>query len=432
MIPQNGGNIFRLCFMLVLQVNLAVNAQDYIRLTGFIIDATDQKILPFALISLAGTNIGTASNDDGRFSLDIPKMFANDSLAVAYMGYATMKFAIAGLKAKQNVVLQLKPGLLQLAEVEIIGITAEDVIRQVVANIPDNYGKDSLILTAFIRSRKFVYGKLAEFTEAIVENLKIGYNLYPAKEEKERRVESNVPLLIKGRVISDTNLVNAMGDIGKSAGCLGCNFIHDFVEFYHNTILDEGLFRFYSFRMEELTVDGGKVYHIWFDQRKGIKKTLWKGELFVNASDFALLKITQKPSFEAFNTYEKDKFRNLYTIDNRSGWYKEMPMMEWTTTYSKRNKYYCLGTIRVENWLTFVYPPTGQKAKFAHKNEVVITDATRDVDKIRKFEGDKSIGVNQRWDEVVGCSDDQFWIEFNYLPIEEKLKESLGELKNKN
>ena len=178
--------------------------------------------------------------------------------------------------------------------------------------------------------------------------------------------------------------------------------------------------------MEELEKPGGgMIYHIWFDQRKGVKETLWKGELYINADDFALLKLTQKPSFEAFDQFEKQKYKRTFTIGNTPGWYEDMPLMEWTTTYSVRNGKYYLSTIRIENWLTFNNPATRQIVKFSHKNEVVVTDATRDPAKIRNFKGDKSTGVNQRWDQVIGKGDEHFWAGYNYLPIEEKLQESI-------
>ena len=102
--------------------------------------------------------------------------------------------------------------------------------------------------------------------------------------------------------------------------------------------------------------------------------------------------------------------------------------MEWTTTWSARDGNYYLNTIRIENWLTFINPATRQKLRYAHKNEVVVTDATRDPEKIKNFKGDKSIGVNQRWDQIIGKVDENFWAGFNYLPIEEKLKENLKNL----
>jgi hypothetical protein len=344
------------------------------------------------------------------------------------MGFETRKCPVMALSGNENII-RLRPGLLQLSEVEIVAYTPEEVIRRMVAAIPANYGPDSLILTAFVRSQKFVGGRLAEFTEAIIEDLKTGYKPYGRSDEKEKSRQSNVPLLLKGRVISDTGMVNSFGDLGRSAGCLGCNFVHDFAEFYYHTVLDEKQFRYYTFKMDEQSAPGGgKIYHIRFDQKKGVKETLWKGDIYINGADFALLKISQKPSFEAFDQFEKDKYKRQFTIRNTPGWYQEMPMMEWTTTYSKRGDSYFLSTIRIENWLTFKHPSLNQVVKFSHRNEVVVTDASRDPQKTRNFKGDKSTGVNQRWDQVVGKGDEQFWKGYNYLPIEEKLQENLKKL----
>lgn len=421
----------RIWFILLLIPFKVALSQEMLTLSGTVLDTVTGNGLPFAQISIQNSAIGTVSNEEGLFKLDFPARFATDTLQVAYMGYAMLKRAIRGLTGK-IVQLVLTPRSLQLAEVEIIALSPEEIIRRVVANIPANYGEDSLILTAFIRSQKYFGGKLAEYTEAIIEDLKTGYKPYWSKDENEHRNRSNIPLLLKGRVVSDTNLVNSFGDLGKNAGCLGCNFIHDFVEFHYNTVLDEEQFQHYTFKMEEqIKPEGGKIYHVWFDQKKGVKETLWKGELTINAADFALLKITQKPSFEAYDQFEKQKYKRQYTILNTPGWYQEMPMMEWTTTYSMRNGKYYLNTIRIENWLTFINPARKQKVKLAHKNEVVVTDATRDKEKIRSFHGDKSIGANQRWDQLVGKGDEEFWSGYNYLPIEKKLQENLRKILNK-
>jgi len=403
-------------------------SQDMISLSGIITDSVTGNGLPFAQISIQNSTIGTVTNEDGLFKLEVPARFVDDTLQVAYMGYGTLKRAVSGLQAN-TIKLSLKPATMQLAEVEIVALSPEEVIRRVVANIPENYGKDSLILTAFVRSQKYVNGKLAEYTEAIIGDLKTGYTHYKRKHEKDKKRRSNIPCLLKGRVLSDTGLVNSIGDLGKNAGCLGCNFINDFVEFYIRTVLDEAMFRYYTFKMEELIKpEGGKIYHIWFDQKEGLKKTLWKGELMIDGTDFALLKITQKPSFNAYDQFEKQKYKRQYTIRDKQGWYQEMPIMEWTTTYSARNGAYYLNTIHIKNWLTFYNPATVQKLKFAHINEVVVTEATHDPEKIKNFKGDKSIGVNQRWDQVVGVQDDLFWANFNYLPIEGKLKEAINKI----
>ncbi len=413
---------------LLLCATLTASAQEFITLAGTVTDDSTGVVLPFAQIGFAGTNTGTVTNEDGQFVLSVPSFFRNDSLVVSYLGYSAKRLSIPLLDTLREIRIGLKPQKLQLPEFEVVALTPEQVIRKVVENIPRNYGGEPLILTAFIRSQKYSDGALAEFTEALVENRKLGYALYPAKETKRRRQESNVPLLLKGRVVSDTTLVETLGEIGRNAGCLGCNFVHDFVEFYHETVFDEEQFRFYTFSMKEEAGDQGKLYHIRYDQRKGVKKKLWRGEIWVNAADFALLKIVQKPSFEAFDTYEKSKMKSLYYIDHQYGWFAEMPRMEWTVTYSKRSDFYYLSTIRIENWITFIHGSTGRKLKFSHKNEVVVTDATRDPEKLANFRGDKSTGVNQRWDEIITPGNDRFWENQNYIPPDQTLREKINKL----
>lgn len=405
-------------------------AQEALVVSGQVIDSATRQPLPFAQLSLATSHVGTAANGDGRFVLNIPSMLRNDTILFGYMGYATRKCPVWRLAGKDTVVA-LAAHAMQLAEVEIVGLTPEEVLRRVVANIPANYSADSLVLTAYVRSQKYAGSRLAEFTEAIIEDLKTGYTIYPEKKEREKQVESNVPLLLRGRVISDTALVNAMGEVGRSAGCLGCNFVHDFAEFYHNTVLDEKFFPDYRFRMEEVAGPAGeKLYRISFDQRPGVKKRLWKGTLVVQAGDFALLSVSQKPSPNGFAAYEKEKSRRPWFIDGQPGWIQEMPMLDWTVTYARRGDRYALSTISVNNTLIFSHPSRQGRVTLSHRNEVVVTDISTAPEKVRGFRGDKSTGVSQRWDQLVGNGDEAFWEGYNYLPIEEKLQRAIDQLRH--
>jgi len=413
-------------FFLILHPALG---QQFYGITGRIVDSTSGNPLSFAQISLHHTGLGTTTNEEGNFRLDIPDVNRDDTLWIYFLGYETRKIPVKACLIPSAEIF-LKPVILQLSEVEVVGFTPQEVIRRAVAAIPANYGKDSLILTAFIRSQKSVNNKLAEYTEAIIETLKNGYYLYKPGESEKKHKQSDIPLLLKGRVTSDTNLVNAMGDVGRNVGCLGCNFINDLVEFYHQTILDETLFRYYDLSMEELVQpEEGKIYHIRFAQKKDAKERLWKGELFIDAASFAVMKITQKPSMYAYEAYEKTKYNRGYTLLNKPGWVEEMPFIQQTILYSKRDTSWFLSSIRTENWLTFTFPATGQKVKFSYKNDVIITDATRDQEKIKNFKGDKILGTTQRWDQIIGRPDDAFWASFNYLPIEEALKNAVEGIK---
>lgn len=424
---------------------IPASAQNFRPVTGVIKDAVSGESLAYAQIALQNSTLGTVSNEEGIFRLKIPlphryvsrndsagypDALNPDSLTISYLGYQTAVVPVCSFDSSFLEIL-LVPISLDLREVEIVALTPLEVLRRAFDSIPVNYGRDSVILTAFIRTQKTVNKKLAEYTEAIVEDLKTGYSSIKPGESGIRHQASNIPYLFKGRVTSDTNLVNLLGEVGASARCLGCNFVRDVAEFPFETILDERDHKHYMLKLEELAnPEGGKIYKIWFDQNEKTGKTLYQGEILIDSRDFAIIRITYKPSYKAFDAYEKKKFNRTWYLNNQPGWIQEMPLGETTVTYSKRDSLWSLSTIRQNFWVTYIQPQNRQRISYGYKNEVVVTDLTRDKEIIRIYKGDKSIGVNQRWDEVVGETDETFWETFNYLPIEEKLKEELKGIRN--
>jgi hypothetical protein len=418
--------IFKLLFLLIAAINgFSAFSQEFYTVKGTIYDNSTNATLPFAQISLSNSTIGIASNTDGYFEINIPIEHLNDSLFIYYLGYEHFKKKISEMMNDQNSI-RLKPVVLSLSEVEIIGLTAQEVIRRAVANIPVNYGSGPVILTAFIRVQKMINNKLAEFAEAVVNDEKDGYYLYKQKELTEKYKKSNQPELVKARVKSDTVLVNSLDEVGKNAYCLSCYFTRDIVEFYSKTVFDEKEFKNYDFHMEEVNQQGKKIYHIRFDQKEKVRESLWKGELFIEAGSFAVEKVILKPSLKNYDRYNtKTKYLRTYTIRKMPGWIQEMPLGQTEVTYSNRNGKWCLNTIRNEYWMTYNHPGTGQMLKYSYKDEVVITDVSSDPEKINNFKGDKTIGRNKRWDQITGQPDEAFWKQYNYLPIEEKLKNAI-------
>jgi hypothetical protein len=414
-----------LVFMLVSVAGCIVG-QETISVSGQVVDAATSKPLPFAQVSLSSVVLGTVTNEEGRFSLNVPSMFRNDTVQVSYLGYDRFRMTVSQMPDAG--LIRLKPLAVQLHEVEIASLTPQEVLRRVMAHLSENYGADSLLLTVFLRSQKFLGTRMAEYTEAILEDLKTGYRPLSTKKESDKaHAASNVPSLVKGRVISDTNLVNSMGDVGVRAGCMSCMLMNDVAENNFRTILDGNVFDLYTLKMEEQVAPGGKIYHIWYDQ-KAKNQNLYSGELFVDASSWALVKYTLKPSFNAFDHYEKEKYKKSYVIRGTPGWIAEMPLLNRTILYTKQGDRWYLSTIREEQYVTFTQPASGQKIRAGYKNDVVVTGVTRDPETLRNFHGDKKAGTSQRWDQIAGPADESFWAKYNYLPVEEKLKEAIGHM----
>ena len=63
-------------------------------LKGKISDSLSKENLPYANLVLKGKNIGTYSNEDGSYSLNISKAIIEDTLAVSLIGYHYKKIAL--------------------------------------------------------------------------------------------------------------------------------------------------------------------------------------------------------------------------------------------------------------------------------------------------------------------------------------------------
>ena len=58
-----------------------------ITLRGQVLDAETQQPIPNAQVGVADNRIGTSTNDDGRFALNIPPQYQQATLEVSLMGY---------------------------------------------------------------------------------------------------------------------------------------------------------------------------------------------------------------------------------------------------------------------------------------------------------------------------------------------------------
>ncbi len=87
-------------------------------LKGRVVNAEDNKPLPFANVFLANTTKGTTTSDQGEFTLtEIPA--GTQELVVSYVGFQTQALRIESNKTEQRLDIKLKPNPNQLAEIKV-------------------------------------------------------------------------------------------------------------------------------------------------------------------------------------------------------------------------------------------------------------------------------------------------------------------------
>jgi TonB family protein len=87
--------------------------------TGQVLDSEDGKGLPGVNVTIRGTNIGTVTDEEGRYQ--IPMDSLNDGLLFSFIGFESRE-AVPGNSGKLDVTLS--PDIAQLSEVVVVGYSS--------------------------------------------------------------------------------------------------------------------------------------------------------------------------------------------------------------------------------------------------------------------------------------------------------------------
>ena len=106
-------------------------------LRGRVVDAETHQPIPNAQVGVANNRIGTSTNDDGRFVLNIPPAYAQEKLTVALIGYKNYSQTLPLLPASE-LLIELRIAPAALGEVQVSG-SVLGIVKEAVARIPQNY-----------------------------------------------------------------------------------------------------------------------------------------------------------------------------------------------------------------------------------------------------------------------------------------------------
>lgn len=94
-------------------------SQNSIKITGQIIDQQTDETIPYASVYIEGTTIGTLSDMDGNFTVNVPLPYEKKVLIASYMGYTTQKKKLNEKNIKGTFIIKLKANSKELDEVVI-------------------------------------------------------------------------------------------------------------------------------------------------------------------------------------------------------------------------------------------------------------------------------------------------------------------------
>jgi len=273
-----------------------------------IINKVTRKPVPFVNILIENSGYGTSTNLEGDFSLKVPPAFSghNNRLILSCIGYQTLYLSVRSLARKPKAKLMMTPATTQLNEMVIKGRWMKSkstnvlrIVQRAFQRIPRNYPREDYMVQTFYRHYcrdNDVYGRLIE---AAVE-------VYDPKGYKEffllptEKVEMKVNQLRRSYDFTD--------EAQHQHTPIALNFIlsNEITAYTYKNPFKQGLNRI-VFEMKDTTVlDGQPVLVIGFskEETNASHSRTFRGELYINAYNFAIVRVTSEFVTSNFVKYD--------------------------------------------------------------------------------------------------------------------------------
>ena len=384
----------------------------YLTLEGIVKERESDDPIAYCAVRIEENGAGTVTNQNGQFLLKIPDSLKNAYIQFSHIGYEA-QFVPAGLLAENKADVYLETRFIPLDAVIIRLVNPQKLIKDMLAARTGNYSDKPHYLTTFYREGVDFKRGFANLTEAVFRVFKTGYGAQQADQVK----------MVKMRTISNQQLTDTVVMKMKAGvyACIELDIIKNLPDFL--ILNDENMYYYTKIAM---AVTNERLAHvIAFEQKYGIKGPLYKGELYIDEENFALL----HARFQIHPDYIRQA-QSMFVV--RQGKNVEIIPQEaiYSVTYQQWNgKYYANHT---RGDLTFKV----RKKKFLTGNSTVHTwfeMATCHIDtlNVRRFPIRENQPTQKILSETNYVYDASFWADFNIIPPEEKLSDAILRISSK-
>jgi len=109
-------NIFKLTFLLTVSLSFCCKAQE-VKINGQVLDSENLFPLPYVNIMVVDHLIGTSTNEEGKFELNLQNISGDNKVVFSNLGFENLIISVDSLLKLQRI--QMKPSVIVLEEVVI-------------------------------------------------------------------------------------------------------------------------------------------------------------------------------------------------------------------------------------------------------------------------------------------------------------------------
>jgi len=386
---------------------------NYNTIKAVVRDAQSKDPVPYVSVSIAETGIGTITNQSGEFMLKVPFSDSIQNLLISHVGYNQQSIPIE-LFLNHPVDIYMQTKIVPLEEVIVGIVNPQKIVREMLNSRNVNCQSDPVYFTNFYREGIEKKNTIVSLTEAVLQIYKTGFDASTddqVKLLKMRKISNNEEqdsIVLKMRAVIDASL---RLDIIK--------YIPDF--------LDLNTENPYNYTKIDMAVTDSSLAHvIAFEQKPGITEPFYKGELYIDANNSALL----AAHFEV-NPQYINKATDLFVLKKPKGVDIKPENADYYVYYKYWNGKYYLNHIRGD--LIFKIKKKNsffQSSKSIHTFFETVVCKIDTVD-VKRFSSKESIPTRNVFSETKFRYDDRFWDDFNVILPEKELNEAISRISSK-
>jgi CarboxypepD_reg-like domain len=384
----------------------------YFTLEGRLLDKYSGAPILYGTVGVVGNTIGTITNQNGDFRLRLHDSLSRSIIKISHLGYVPQDIDVS-LLIGGHTVLSLEPRLIEIPQVVVRVADPINVLRQMLDNKDLNYAQEPVYLTTFYREGVQYRQKFQNLSEAVFKVYKAPLSNNITGDQVKLLKKS----LIANKGIRDTVMAKISAGIDA---CLQLDFMKQLPDFLIPDVSFDYPYVYTSGK--STTIDDRLVNVVCFEQRKGIEYPLYKGELYIDDQNGALLQanIEINPQFitKAVDMLVVRKSRMLQTIPQK---------VTYTVTYKPWNGKYYINHIRGDLFFKVKKRHQWLGSSPLHAWFEMVTCRVETQNVIR-FQRSERLPTRTVFSETHFKDDPNFWGEFNVIPWEQELSKIIHEI----
>jgi len=375
---------------------------------GTLVDKSTHKPLEAGSVRVEGSSIGSVTNSNGEFRLVLPDSLRSSYIVFSHLGYATQVLE-AGSLTGAPYTIGLQERIVPLQEVVLRLANPLHLLDKMRENKKSNYPCFPVCTTTFYREG-------IEYDKRFV---KLNEGVFKVYKPSSLTLEPDRVELLKMRNILSTNAKDSIMAKIKAGidACLLLDIVKnvpDFLEMNANE---------YEFISTGITsIDDHMVNVVYFKQKADIDQPCYCGELYIDSENYALIgaqfEINPKYIKETTNTFVERKSKGMKVVPQK---------ISYTLAYKRWNGRYYINYVRGD----LHFKLKNDKRWFGSSHlHTWFEMATCKIDTIQVNRLRKKEALPRRtiFEEIHFPYDESFWENFNIIPLENQLSESIEKI----